>query len=272
MPESTVVDGDPVEIARLKPIFDCMAILTTGEMADWWFGILSTRTVVHRSGRLGLAGEGTERLVDPAELALCRSLAAKAEGIGAVGMDSESECDFFRFFAAAAVGEKVPAKIDEKLIRARFGGTILPIAPVRVQPLDEASPWWSNMMRHVRNSHDFEAQRLGLKVDVWTGRALEVARSLSERGLTPEDDLKAEGKEADSGAVRSFLRQLTLIRLLRGPEFRDAAYVEIGDTKSPPPKKWPAGLQRWPSQFPRLFLGLTHGGGLAGVITYVVLT
>lgn len=255
MPEGTASDDEFVELARLKPIFDCMSILTTGWMPDWWFGILSTRTVIRRSGRLGLAGEEVGDRVDLDELALCRSLAAKAEKTGAVPISSEGECDFHRFFAAAVVGEAVPEKIDEALIRARFGGTILPIATVRVQPLDEASPWWAEMTRYIGDRG-----------------ALDVARPLSERGLSADDDLKAEGEEANTRAVRSYLRQLSLIRLLTGPEFRDAAFVAIGEPDAPPPKRWPAGLEQWPSQFPRLFVGLTHGGSLAGVVTYVVHT
>ncbi len=273
MPKGTAAESEPVELARLRPIFDCMGILRVGDsMPEWWFGILSTRTVVHGSGRIGRAGEKARHRVDPDELALCRALSAKAEAIGAGPMSSEGECDFHRFFICAAVGEAVPERIDEALIRERFGGTILPVATVRVQPLDEASPWWSDMMQGIRSGGQFEAQRLGLEVNAWTEQSLKVARSLAERGLTGRDDLEGEGDEADSSAVRSILRQLALNRLLTGAEFRDAAYVEIGDPDGPPAKRWPPGLEGWPTQFPRLFVGLTRGGSLAGVITYVVHT
>ena len=178
-------------------------------------------------------------------------------------MSSESECDFHRFFAAAAVGEAVPKRINDTLIRERFGGTILPIAPVRVQPLDEASPWWSHMTQYIRNLGSFEAERRGLKIDAWMERALEVARSLFERGLTTEDDLKAEGEEANSNTVRKFLTATLPDPAAHGARVPRRGLCRDRRSQTPPPKKWPAGLQQWPSQFPRLFVGLTQAASPA---------
>ena len=68
---------------------------------------------------------------------------------------------------------------------------------------------------------------------------------------------------------------LNLERLFKGPDFRDAAFVEIGEEYARfdvDRSLWPPGLESWPSCFPRLIVGLTTGGSLAGVIGYVVST
>ena len=61
------------------------------------------------------------------------------------------------------------------------------------------------------------------------------------------------------------------------PEFVDTAYVAIGDYDHLIRLEWiegqlPAGAEGHFSVYPRLFLGLTRGRSLAGLVTSVVLT
>ena len=44
-----------------------------------------------------------------------------------VGMGSEADDTFFEFFIVANVDDPIPAKIDETLIRSKFGNTIFPV-------------------------------------------------------------------------------------------------------------------------------------------------
>src|SRR5262249_47133033 len=107
--------------------------------------ILSRHTVIYGSGAIARGGQPVRHNVDPAELQLCKRLAAEARtqmrGV-AVGMGSEGCDEFQEFFAAANADDPIPQRIDEELIRERFGGTIFPLATVTVEPLKEAGRWW----------------------------------------------------------------------------------------------------------------------------------
>lgn len=267
MAKKKAIDPQAIELARLAPLFECMGpVGAAGRGEGWSMGILSVRTVVYGSGRIARSGEMAPHEVDPDELERCRSLAARAGANGAGPMESEGECAYHVFFVAAAVGEPVPDRIDEALIRDRFGGAILPVAPIKVQPLDEKSPWWSEMMALVRNTEMGRESVKGRSLGDRLKDAVVLARSLDDRGERPTGD------EADPNAVQAIFRQLRLNRLLKGPEFRDAAYVEICDSDPAPEKKWPSSLRMWPVVFLRLFVGLTQTGSLAGVIRSVVRT
>ena len=183
MPKRPISGGEPVELARVAPLLDCMGVLRPGLDDDWWSGILSTRTVVYGSGRIGLAGKKANHRFDADELANCRSLAKRAGKIGGGPMPSDSEFDYTEFSLPIAEGEPVPERIDEALIRERFGGAILPVAKVDVQPLDESGGWWSDMVTLIRNvDASNDANRRKLDVKPWMEQALSLARSLAERG------------------------------------------------------------------------------------------
>jgi hypothetical protein len=134
---------------KLSVIRECMENYDVGEPdAEWPNNIISRRAVVYGSGVIARQGDAVRHAIDPDELALCERLAAEAEGIMggvAVGMGSESSDPFRRFFIAANVDEPPPQSIDEQLIRARFGGTIFPLATITVEPLAETGVWWSEV-------------------------------------------------------------------------------------------------------------------------------
>src|SRR5262245_24669371 len=139
----THFDPAPDRFAVLRP---CIESGACGDAdAEWPSNILSRHTVVYGSGVIARRGQPVRHNVDPIELELCKRLArdagAQMRGV-AVGMGSEGYDEFQEFFAAANVHDPIPQRIDEKLIRVRFGGTVFPSATIAVEPLKEAGRWW----------------------------------------------------------------------------------------------------------------------------------
>jgi hypothetical protein len=288
-----LTEFEPVSLARLNPLVDCLGPINTNDpsQAEWWLGILSCRTIVYGSGRIAWEGDPVRHKVDSDELARCRSLATEAQFTGDPGgLASEGEFQWYPFFIAANLDDPIPERIDEALVRERFGGTILPIASVVVGPLAERGVWWSLAIKGLRYDADMTAKRVEVDGEVWWQRSLSAARTLHERGLSVVEEGKAERLEVDqilrvlkdpgdsspgrSTSTRDAQRLLQLLKfidLFRRPVFKDAAYVAIGDVRRTPTKEqWPPGLAAWPSCMPRLLVGLTQGGSLAGLISHVV--
>lgn len=142
----THFDPDP---ERLAVISECMQNYDVGEPnAEWPNNLLSRSTVVYGSGLNARGDSPVRHAVEVEELALCRRLAAEAAEVMAgayVGMGSESSDPFRGFFIAGTAGETTLRRIDENLIRSRFGGTIFPPAPISVEPLTEAGVWWGEV-------------------------------------------------------------------------------------------------------------------------------
>jgi hypothetical protein len=116
--------------------------------AEWPNNIISNKAVVYGSGAITRAGTIVHHAVDPDELALCQRLAAEVARMMAgmdVGMGSESSDPFREFFIAANVNEPVPKRIDEHMIRSKFGGTIFPPATITIEPMTESGTWWSEV-------------------------------------------------------------------------------------------------------------------------------
>lgn len=254
-PPASLTDFVP-DSARLAPFRPCMDCFEGANPAsEWPQNILSRRMIVFGSGRIAREGDAIRHDVDPAELALCRRLADEARGLlqGKVdgGLGSEGHLPFDAFSIVANRDEPAPARIDEELIRSRFGGTIYPAATIDVQPLVEGARWWSDVLMCAEETADVQAM-LGV------------------------DDEDEEDPAPYFEAFVSVWREA--IRWFReAPEFVDAAFVAIGNYDrlteltlgSGPP---PDGMAGRPSAYPRLFVGLTRGGSLAGIITHVVQT
>src|SRR5438046_479855 len=134
-PPITDFEPDPAGLAVLGA---CVGQPGDNPASEWSANVLSRRTVVYGSGAIARRGDPVRHHVDPDELALCRRLAAEASGLldGIdTGLGSESALHFRGFFMAANADEPVPPRIDPALIRARFGGTIFPLATITVEPL-----------------------------------------------------------------------------------------------------------------------------------------
>src|SRR5947209_3727099 len=157
-------------ITHFKPDPEALAVLgaCVGEpggdpASEWSANLLSRRTVVYGSGAITRRGDPVRHNVDADELALCRRLAAEASGLldGIdTGLGSESALHFRGFFSAANADDPVPARVDPALIRARFGGTIFPLATITVELLVEAGVWWDKVLRAAAGiAEDEEADR-----------------------------------------------------------------------------------------------------------------
>jgi len=122
----------------------------TGEDdAEWPNNIISSRAVAYRTGTIARRGEPLDP-VAPGELALCRRLARQAAAIMKtvpVGMGSETSACFRPFFVTAGVDGPRRRRIDERVIRRAFGGTIFPPATITVEPVEQRGVWWSEVLQ-----------------------------------------------------------------------------------------------------------------------------
>jgi hypothetical protein len=211
-------------------IWECLERYGVGDPhAEWPNNILSSKTVIFSSGRISRSGESIAHQVDPDELDLIKRLAHDAfkvvTGVS-VGMGSSESDPFREFYSAANIDEDRPEKIDETLIRARFGGTIFPPATITVEPFAESGTWWREV------AADGEGD----------GRYLYPWRNL----------------------IHWFRTQ---------PDFIDSAFVRIGDPEllgQLDASGYPPGTRRPGHILPRLALGLTRLGSLAGLFGHTV--
>jgi hypothetical protein len=245
----THFDPDPDRLAVLRP---CIESGACGDPdAVWPNNILARDAVVYGSGVIARSGQPVRHNVDPGELALCRRLAAEARarmrGV-AVGMGSEGVDEFQEFFVAANADDPIPHRIDEGLIRSRLGGTIFPPATITVEPLTEVGRWWK-----------------------WVE---DDAASRSEGGDTGPEDRYEEYR---ARFTEDYLRPWrALTAWFRGqPELMDSAFVMIGDydaLHALSRGEYPRGTVTVPCALPRLALGVTKQGSLAGLFGFVVQT
>jgi hypothetical protein len=245
----THFDPAPDRFAVLRPCIESGDCGDAG--AEWPNNILSKHTVVYGSGVIARRGQPVRHSVDPSELELCKRLAAEAgaqmRGV-AVGMGSEGRDEFGEFFAAANADDPIPQRIDARLIRARFGGTIFPLATITVEPLKEAGRWWK-----------------------WV---VDDAYARSEGNCAGTKDAYEEWL---SGYLEDDLRPWrALIAWFNGQsELKDSAFVTIGDydaLHALDRSEFPSGTVTVPCALPRLALGLTKKGSLTGLFGVVVQT
>jgi hypothetical protein len=134
----------------LKALEPCMNTYGSGnpELYEWPNNVLSTKTVVFEDGSITRGGTASTRNVDPSELARCKALSAELHKLVStvhVGMKSEGDDGWKPFFQAAAIGAPVPKTLDEAAVRSIFGGTIMPLDRIVVEPLQEAGSWWKDL-------------------------------------------------------------------------------------------------------------------------------
>jgi hypothetical protein len=225
--------------SRLAPFRECMADYGVGDDpdAEWPNNILSRKTVVYESGVIARLGDPVTHKVDPDELELCRELARKAHRVAKdieFGLDTESEFSFHPFFIAANIDDRVPQRIDEKLIRVKFGGTIFPPATILIEPLSEEAAWFVKLVKTYEGEED-EGEK-----DIEQWRSL--IRWFRER---------PEFKD------RAFLQI---------GDYKDYQNARLKKSEFPP------GTKMVGSAYPVLALGLTKHGSLAGVCGHIVQT
>jgi hypothetical protein len=152
------VSMPPHQTAHLQPsasrqavIAKCLEHYDVGSPeAEWPNNMISRLAVVFDSGAIIRQGKPIEQVVSEVELDLCRRLSQEIAGQMSgveVGMASNSGDEFHDFYIAALGNGEPPERIDQALIRQRFGGTIFPLATITVEPLKEAGVWWEEVVR-----------------------------------------------------------------------------------------------------------------------------
>lgn len=240
---------DDERLAVLRP---CLESGDCGHPdAEWPNNIISRNAVAYGSGVVARRGQPVRHSVDPGELGLCQRLAREARAVMwgvAVGMGSESRDEFQEFFMAANADDPVPDRIEAGLVRTRFGGTLFPLATITVEPLTEEGRWWRQVVEDAKCRYEGD----------YSG--------------------PADGYEENlPGHLEQYLHPWrALVAWFRGrPELRAAAFVMIGDydgLHAADRSEWPPGTVVVPCALPRLALGLTKNGSLAGLFGFVVQT
>lgn len=235
----TILTHFELDAGKAQVLAECMESYGVGDsQAEWPNNILSTRTVVYHCGTIARRGEPVSFAVDSDELALCERLSSEAKAVAGeaeVGLGSESGDPFHPFFIAANAHAEKPTRIRGELIRARFGGTIFPLATIEIEPLRADAEWW----------------RL----------TLEDADESEDSGEELEDFLGAWP------ALFAWFGQQQ--------DFVDTAMVSIGNYSALldlDESKAPSGTEMAGSVLPRLPLGLTRGGSLCGLFGWSVQT
>lgn len=227
-----MIDDKP-DAGRRRMFRECMKNFDVGNRDyDWPNNMISTKASFFESGAIVRKGDTVVRRVDSNELALCKRLAKRACRVPHLHFDiGSASCNpIWEFYVVAKIGERVPRRITSKLIRSRFGGTLFPAATITVEALKEKGVWWS-----------------------------EVVDSIGETGKVLEQLLQPYRQ-----MIRWFGQE---------PEFVATAFVRIGDWLELidlPESDYPEGTELVPSVLPRLALGLTKTGSLAGVFGYTV--
>jgi hypothetical protein len=92
---------------------------------------------------------------------------------------------------------------------------------------------------------------------------------ISESGIW-WSEVEFDGSESEPDY---FVPWRNMIRWFQGrQEFKDRAFIRIGDGEFVPPEQLPAGTEMAGCVLPRLALGLTHGGSLVGLFGHSVKT
>ncbi|TWU11363.1 hypothetical protein CA54_01700 [Symmachiella macrocystis] len=230
----THFDQDP---QRLAVIGECIENYDVGKPgAKWPNNIISRTTVVYGSGVIADRDDPVVHDVDPAEWELCKRIAAEANASisGAdVGMGSEASDPFNEFYITANRGESVPSLITEEFIREKFRGTLFPPVTITVEPLVEQGVWWSEVMA---DANGYVGEELESYLAPWR-------------------------------SMMSYLRD--------SPHLSGASFVRIGDLEALQDldtKSYPDGTEINGCVLPRLAVGLTNQGSIAGIFGYSVQT
>jgi hypothetical protein len=124
------------------------------EYEDFTLNVISKKAVAYSCGAIALDGSQIKHEHDPDELELCHSLADQAAlrmKKTEVGMGSEGSASFSPFFIAANSGDRVPARLSDRMIHKAFGGAIYPPTKIWVEPLRERGEWWQSVLRACRD-------------------------------------------------------------------------------------------------------------------------
>lgn len=219
---------------RRSVVAECMEAYDVGiPSADWPNNILSQRAVVYASGRVAREGEAVRHAVDPEELESCRRLAAEAAAV----MEG----------TAVGMGSE-----SEDPFRPFF--VVANADEPAADRIDEA------LIRRVFGGTIFPPATITVE-------------PLAEAGVWWSEVLAYLGDPTDAAALQPW-RQL-IAHFSNHPEYTDSAFVRIGDYAALhelDETRLPKGTEVVGCVLPRLAIGLTRRGSLAGVFGYTVQT
>jgi hypothetical protein len=134
---------------RLGVMAECRKCSGPPDRGGEWPGqFLSTRTIAYSCGVLARRGEAVVHAHDAEELKRCRRLAAEAAGIMKgvlIGGNDEGDHGLDPFWIPANVGDPVPKKITEPVLRKALRDTIYPGARLTIEPFKKTSDWWKRV-------------------------------------------------------------------------------------------------------------------------------
>ncbi|MBM3980663.1 MAG: hypothetical protein FJ304_10325 [Planctomycetes bacterium] len=139
--------------ALMKPFRDLIAVVKYPNSVylkhgvdpsdEWGMGNVSRRAVRYSCGCLTRKGHPLAHAHDPAEVELCQRIATEAaDRLKDFTVDEGAR--IWPFFAATTT-DSAPAKLDEALVRAAFGGTIAPGLNFEVSPLRRRGGHWDQL-------------------------------------------------------------------------------------------------------------------------------
>jgi hypothetical protein len=233
MIQDCVIDAD-----RFAVISECTE---TSDMEyldpenEWVWNLISRKTVVYNCGAIGRAGETLKHNHQPSEIELCQRLAQEAASVTEgefIEMGDEGQHEFLPFYVTANIGEVVPPKITEELIRAAFRGTIYPDADITIEPIEAGQDWWI------------------------------VARAERQEGREDKEDLEYCNRH-----IECWSRLITWFHSQK--QIHGAVFVSVATNEE---LEWDKGPDIYNGGCiqPRLIIGLTAAGSLAGVFSCVV--
>jgi hypothetical protein len=148
MASRTVTNCKP-DPRRLGMLAECRKRSGSPDNGNEWPGqFLSTRTIAYSCGVLARRGESVVHAHDAEELQRCRQLAAEAAGIMErvlIGGSDEGDHTLGPFWIPANVGDRVPKKITEAVLRKALRDTVYPGALLMIEPFKKTSDWWKRV-------------------------------------------------------------------------------------------------------------------------------
>src|SRR5262245_41058704 len=144
MASRTVTNCKP-DPSRLGMLAECRKRSgSPGHGGEWPDQFLSTRTIAYSCGVLARQGEDIVNAHDAEELTRCRRHAAEAAEIMKgvlIGGNDEGDHTLGPFWLPANVGDPVPKKITEAVLRKAMRGTVYPGALLTIEPFKKTSDW-----------------------------------------------------------------------------------------------------------------------------------
>jgi hypothetical protein len=218
---------------RLSIIRECMDNYGIGGVdAEWPNNIISRRAVVYNDGTIARRGEGVSHTVDAAELALCKRLSDEAAQV----------------MAGISVG--MGSESDD-VFRNFF--IVGPPGSKKPSVIDEAlisERFGGTLFPPVTITVEPFAENT-----IWWEEVALDGEESAPSYFTPWQAMSAWFKHQ--------------------PAFITTAFVRVGDSQALhrlPEESWPRGTVMTGSVLPRLALGLTHNGSLAGLFGFAVQT